>query len=52
MQLKETPIKSSFLGFGKRGTCPVCDALVLKSLGTSAVLPVEDRDSRGGLRLR
>jgi hypothetical protein len=36
MERKETPIKSSFLGFVKEARCPVCDAAIDLSVGSSS----------------
>jgi len=38
MELKETPISSSFLGFVKTGACPVCAAPLKRQLGSDDVL--------------
>jgi hypothetical protein len=38
MELKETPISSSFLGFVKKGDCPVCGSRVTRQLGSDDVL--------------
>lgn len=38
MEIRETPVTPSFLGFVKKAPCPVCGTVLAKSLGTAGVL--------------